>query len=144
MIVRNRKVRFDYEIVEEFEAGISLSGVEVKAFRRGAVDIAGAFGKIIGNEAFLVNAMIDTGGLMDAESVTRSRRLLLHRKEIDKIVAKIRAKKLTLVPISMYTKGKLVKVKLGLGKHKRKSQKREKIKMRDIERDVERELKGTN
>ena len=144
MIVRNRKVRFDYEIVEEFEAGISLSGVEVKAFRRGAVDIAGAFGKIIGNEAFLVNAMIDTGGLLETDRPTRSRRLLLHRKEIDKIVAKIRAKKLTLVPISMYTKGKLVKVSLGLGKHKRKSQKREKIKMRDIQRDVERELKGTN
>ncbi len=132
--ISNKKARFNYLITEEFEAGVVLSGDDVKAIRRGQGDITQAFAKIIDGEAYLVNA--NFGG------DTKSRKLLLHKREIISINAKVKAKALTLVPLRVYNVRKKFKVRLGLGKSKRKSQKREVIKKRDIEREIARELKN--
>ena len=131
MRVLNKKARFKYEILEEYEAGIVLTGEEVKVARTGGINISLAFAKPINREIFLINANIPT-----ISDPTRSRKLLLHQKEIISILTKIKAKKLTLVPLAIYTKHNLVKVKLGLGKAKKKFEKRESIKKRDLEREM--------
>lgn len=136
----NRRAKFDYLILETFEAGIVLEGGEVKAVKSGKVDINGAHIRILEGEAYLINANIPVEGKKN-HSPTRTRKLLLHKDELISISTKIKAKKLTLVPVSVYTKGRLVKVKIALAKAKRKFEKRQKIKKRDIERDIERELK---
>ena len=138
MKVINRKARYDYNFLEKIEVGVSLTGAEVKAVKRGMVDLKNSYGKIIKGEIFLVNAIIQEA---NGKSSSRTRRLLLHKKEIVSISTKIKGKNLILVPISMYTKGRLVKVKLALAKPKRKFEKRASIKKRDIERDIEQELK---
>jgi SsrA-binding protein len=99
--------------------------------RAGQINISQAFAKPVGSEIYLINANIPV-----ATNPTQSRKLLLHKKEILSILAKIKAKRLTLVPVSVYTKHNLVKVKLGLGKAKRQFEKRELIKKRDLEREM--------
>jgi SsrA-binding protein len=136
----NRRAKFDYHILETLEAGVVLEGGEVKAIKSGKVDINAAHIRILEGEAYLINANIPVGGKKN-HSPTRTRKLLLHKDELISVSAKIKAKKLTLVPVSVYTKGRLVKVKIALAKAKRKFEKRQKIKKRDIERDIERELK---
>jgi len=136
----NRRVKFNYLILEKFEAGIVLEGGEVKSIKTGQIDINTAHIRIIDGEAYLINASIPVAGKKNY-SPTRTRKLLLHKNELVSIQVKIKAKKLTLVPVSVYTKGRLVKVKIALAKAKRKFEKRQKIKKRDIERDIERELK---
>lgn len=138
MKVINRKAKYDYKFLETFEAGVSLTGAEVKAVKKGMVDLKNSYAKVLRGEAFLINAIIQEAG---GKTSTRTRRLLLHKKEIVSILSKIKGKNLILVPISMYTKGRLVKVKLALAKAKRKFEKRATIKKRDIERDIEQELK---
>jgi SsrA-binding protein len=138
----NKRAKFEYELTGEgIEAGISLKGVEAKAIREGHGDLSQSFVKIIGNEAFLVNANIPAQGLEKYDS-TRTRKLLLHHKEILSLVTKTKQKKLQIVPIRVYNKGRLIKLYLELGKPKRKFEKRESIKLHDITRDLERELKG--
>jgi SsrA-binding protein len=141
MQIINRKAQYNYKLYERFEAGISLLGREAKAIREKRGDLSNSFAKIIGNEIFLLNANIpaETSGGYDSK---RTRKLLLHRGEITSLESKIKAKKLTLVPIKMYTKGRLVKVEIALAKSKRKFEKKESIKKRDIEREIEKELKG--
>jgi SsrA-binding protein len=136
----NRKAKFNYKLLDSFEAGIVLNGAEVKAIRNGQVDISNSYAKIVNNEAYLINANIPVSGKKDY-SPTRTRKLLLHKDEIISIKTDIKAKKLTLVPTKVYTKHNLVKVELALAKPKRQFQKKESIKKRDIERDLERELK---
>jgi len=138
MRIVNRKAKYDYKFLETLEAGISLTGAEVKAVKRGMVDLKNAHGKIMHGEAFLVNAIVQEAG---GKASSRARRLLLHKKEIVSILTKMKGKNLILVPVSMYTKGRLVKVKLALAKAKKKFEKRALIKKRDIERDIEQELK---
>jgi len=133
----NRKSGFKYNLFEKYEAGISLTGAEVKAFRRGSVDLSQSFAKIIGGEAHLVNANF----AIDKDA-TRTRKLLLHKKEILSINAKIKAKKLTLVPTKIYNKGRRIKVEVALAKSKKEFEKKDLIKRRDIDRDTERELRG--
>lgn len=137
MKVFNKKAKFNYILHEKYEAGISLNGAEVKAVKRGSVDLSRSYGKIINGEAFLINANIAVGG-----ASTRSRKLLLHKKQIESINAKIKAKKLTFVPIKMYTRGRLIKVEIALAKTKRNFEKRDSIRRKDIERDIERELRS--
>lgn len=137
MKILNKRARHHYKILEEIEAGISLTGAEVKALRAGKANISQSHGKIIGQEAFLVNANISTG-----EKPTRTRKLLLHKREIVSLSSKIKAKKLTLIPLKIYTKGRLIKVKLALAKSKRKFEKKESLKKADIKREIERELRG--
>jgi SsrA-binding protein len=141
MRIVNKKVGFNYYLLEKLEAGISLLGAEARALRKGGVDLSQSFAKIIGDEIYLVNANIQVDGKKDY-SPTRSRKLLLHKDQIISIEGKIKAKKLTLVPTKVYTKGHLVKVEIALAKAKRRFEKKEAIKRKDIEREIEQELKN--
>lgn len=140
MEIFNKRARFEYEMTKEgVEAGISLKGAEAKALREGRGDISQAFVKIINGEAFLVNANIPAVGLVNYDS-TRTRKILLHKNEILSFLTKMKAKKLQIVPIKVYTKGRLIKLYLELGKSKRKFEKKEAIKRRDIERNAKKEF----
>jgi len=143
MRIFNKRARFEYELTGEgVEAGLSLRGAEAKSIREGRGDLSQSFAKIMGKEIFLVNANVPAQGLQNYDS-TRTRKLLLHHSEILSLVTKMKTKKLQLVPVRMYTKGRLIKLYLELGKSKRKFEKKEAIKRRDIARDIEKELKGT-
>jgi SsrA-binding protein len=133
----NKKANFNYKLLEKYEAGIALTGKEVKAFRKGAVDLSSSYGKIIKGEVYLVGANFSVD-----ENPTRSRKLLLHKKEIVSILTKIKAKRLTLVPTKMYNKGRLIKVELALAKPKKKHSKRQDLKRADLDREAERELRS--
>jgi SsrA-binding protein len=141
MKIYNRRARFDYQITDKIEAGIALTGGETKAIRTGHLNLTGSFAKIIDNQVYLVGANVPIEGLTAQSgkkdyTPTRSRKLLLHRAEIAALESKIKAKRLTLVPIVVYTKGRRIKLELGLGKSKRKFEKRESIKKRDLEREL--------
>ena len=152
MRIFNKRAKFDYTLEEDrLETGISLSGGEAKAVRTGHADLSQSTGRIINNEVWLINANIPIAGAKDYNS-TRSRKLLLHKSEILSIATKMKQHKLTLVPLSLYNKrglrpdghkGRyLIKLKLALGKPKRKFEKRQAIKKRDIEREIAQELRG--
>ena len=141
MKIINRKAKFNYQWIENLEAGIVLAGHEVRAVKNGKVDLATAYAKIMGDEVYLINANIASSISGDYDS-TRARKLLLHRNQIDSLKTKMQAKKLTLVPTKMYTKNRLIKVDIALAKTKRKYEKKELKKRKDIERDTERELKS--
>jgi SsrA-binding protein len=143
MKIFNKKARFEYELTGEgVEAGISLLGAEAKSVREGRVDISQAAIRILGDEAYLINANIPATGIQKYDS-TRMRKLLLHRGEILSLITKMKQKKLQIVPIRVYNKGRLIKLYLELGKAKRKFEKKEALKRRDINRDIEKELKGS-
>ena len=141
----NRRARFDYEILQTYEAGIELFGHEVKSIKTGRINLAGSYAVIRANAPWLLNASIpsyqakNTPADYDPE---RSRRLLLHKSEIKELIGASAQKGLTIVPLKVYTKGNRVKVLIGLGRHKKKGDKRETIKRREAERDIERETKG--
>jgi SsrA-binding protein len=140
----NRKARFDYEIQEKFEAGIELLGSEVKSVRGGQMSLEGAFVIIRGGEAFLINANIPPYQPKNAGAdydPLRNRKLLLTKKEIAELAGSGKNKSLTIVPISVYNKGRKIKVEIALVKGKKKYDKRESIKKRDTERDIRRTLK---
>ena len=140
----NRRAYFDYEILQTYEAGIELRGFEVKAVKAGRINLAGAYALIRGNEAWLLNASIppyqqkNTPAGYDPQ---RTRRLLLHTSEIKELTGAASQKGLTMVPLKVYTTHNRVKVLLGLGRHKKKEDKREKIKRRDTQREIDRTLK---
>lgn len=141
----NRKARFNYEILEKYEAGIELLGTEVKSVRGGRMSLEGAFVIVQGGEAFLINASIppyqmnNTGKEYDP---LRNRRLLLTKKEIATLAGTEKNKSLTIVPISVYNKGRKIKMEIAVGKGKKKSDKRESIKKRETEKELRREYKG--
>jgi len=146
-LAENRKALFDYEVLEKFEAGILLFGFEVKAIMNGLLNLRGSYVSIRNEELFLVGATIspyqpkNTPKDYDPE---RPRKLLLNKKEIDRLVGKTAEKGLTLVPISVYTKGRLIKLEFALVRSQKKFEKREKIKERDFKRDRARILKEQN
>lgn len=140
MKIFNKRANFDYQILEKIEAGVSLSGGEAKAVRTGHLNLTNSFARIIGNEAFLINANIPFNGTEDYNP-TRSRKLLLHKSQIYGILTKSKAKNLTLVPVSMYTKGRLIKVELGLGKSKKRFEKKESLKKKAQKKEIEKEFK---
>ena len=141
MKITNKRVNYEYKLEgDRVEAGISLSGGEAKAIRTGHADINQSVARIVNDEAFLINANIPVIGAQNYSS-TRSRKLLLHKKEILSLTTKMKQFKLTLVPISLYNKGRLIKVTLALAKPKRKFEKKEAIKRKDIERELEKEFK---
>ena len=143
MRIFNKKARFEYELTpEKVEAGVSLLGAEAKALRDGRGDLSQSFAKVINGEVFLVNANIPAQGIQNYDS-TRSRKLLLHRNEILSLLTKAKQQKLQFVPTKLYNKGRLIKVELVLGKPKRKFEKKEAIKRRDINREIAKELKGS-
>lgn len=142
MKITNRKAFFDYQLLDRFEAGINLYGHEVKSVRLGKADLSGSFIRIIGSEAYLVNAKIFPyqPGQIQGYDQHRTRKLLLHKKEIISLKTKVEGANLSLVPVSLYVKHGFVKVEVALGKGKKQYEKRARIKKRDIQRDVEREL----
>jgi SsrA-binding protein len=143
LIAENRRARRDYELLERVEAGIALTGSEVKSARDGHVQIGQAYGDIRGGEAWLVGASIaeytQAGG--HGHQPDRERKLLLHRREIDSLYGKLREKGLTLVPTRMYFKDGKVKVELALGRGRERADKRRVIADRDAQRQMERALK---
>ncbi|MFH1832867.1 MAG: SsrA-binding protein SmpB [Candidatus Levyibacteriota bacterium] len=142
MKITNRRAFFDYRIEEKFEAGINLYGAEVKAIRLGHADLTGSFVKIMGSEAYLVNAKVFPYEYArpDNYDEKRTRKLLLHKSEIIALKSKIDGQNLSLVPLSMYTKRGFIKLELGIGKGKKQFEKKEAIKRKDIEREIEQEL----
>ncbi len=144
MKIINRKAHYDYKIEETFEAGINLLGSEVKAVRLGHADLSGSFARIMGNEAYLIGARIFPYEFARPENYDpkRTRKLLLHKKQIISLRGKTEGASLTIVPISLYTKSNLIKLELGIGKSKKKFEKKEAIKRKDIDRDIEEALKG--
>lgn len=142
MKITNKRAFFDYEILDRFEAGINLLGAEVKALREGHADLSGAHVRIIGSEAYLVNAKIFPYQYARPENYDerRSRKLLLHKNEIIALKSKVEGQKLTLIPISIYTSDRYIKVEVALGKGKKKYEKKQAKKQKDLDRELEMEL----
>ncbi|AAT75567.1 tmRNA/ssrA-binding protein [Mesoplasma florum L1] len=144
VIALNKKAKFNYEILETWEAGIELYGPEIKSIRNHEANIAEAFILIRKKEAFLINANIkkyDYANFVKGIDPLRTRKLLLHKKEINKILKRVMLEKLTIVPLRLYLKGNYAKLEIGLGRGKKIHDKRETIKKRDIERKEMRKYK---
>lgn len=146
VITQNKKAFHDYSILETIETGIVLRGDEVKSLRAGNVNLTGSFAHVHDGELFLINCSIapySHAYSKDDES-RRSRKLLVHKRELVRIIGDISRKGVTLVPLKIYFNEKSkVKVALGLCKHKKSHERKEEIKERDIKRETRRELKGT-
>lgn len=142
MKITNKKAFYDYEISEKIEAGINLIGAEVKAVKLNHADLTGSFVRIMGTEAYLINAKIFPYQYARPENYdeTRSRKLLLHKKEIISLKSKTDGANLSLVPISLYLKHGLIKLEIGIGKGKKQFDKKESIKRKDIKRQIEQDL----
>ena len=139
----NRQARFNYEILERIEAGISLAGTEVKSIREGRANIKEAYADIRNGEVYLIGAHISpySHGNITNHNPLRERKLLLKSSEIKKLQGKIMEKGLTLVPLRLYLKGRLIKLELGVGRGKKLVDKREDIKKREQDREVQRAMK---
>jgi SsrA-binding protein len=139
-IARNKRARFDYEIIETWEAGLVLTGTEVKSLRDGRANISDAYGIVKDGEVFLLNLHIspyERGGYTNHEP-GRTRKLLLHRKEIRRLIGAVERQGLTLVPLDLYFKNGVAKVALALGKGKKLHDKRDTERSRDAEREMAR------
>ena len=141
MIIRNRRASHDYQLFEKIEVGIVLIGSEVKSVKQGRILLEDAFVKIINDEAFLLGAHIQPYQFADNRDYDprRTRKLLLHKKELTSLASKMQQKSLTLVPISCYIKRGRIKLKIALAKGKKQFQKKETKKKKDVEREIERE-----
>ncbi len=143
-IARNKKARFDYEIIETFEAGIVLAGSEVKSLRQKKASIQESYARIKNGEVYITGmniAVYEMANRFNHEPV-HDRKLLLHRHEIKRLIGKVQEKGFTLVPLKLYFKNGKVKVELGLAKGKAKYDKRDSIKKRDVDRELQREWKN--
>ena len=143
MEINNRKAKYDYQIFETYEAGIALTGTEIKSIRQGKANLKDSYATIKKGEALLLNMHIspyEQGNIFNHEE-TRTRKLLLHKKEILKLNDKIKLEGFTLVPIKLYFKGNKAKILLGIAKGKKTYDKRETIKQRDIEREIKSKMK---
>jgi SsrA-binding protein len=145
VIAQNKKAFYDYEILDKLEVGVALIGDEVKAARAGNVNLVGSFAHPKNGELFLINCHISpyTHAYIKQEETTRSRKLLAHRRELSRIIGDISKKGVTLVPLKMYlNKSGIIKIELGICKHKKAHTRKEELKERDIKRETRRELKG--
>lgn len=141
----NRNAYRDYEILEEIEVGIQLEGAEVKSIKNGAISLKDSFVKFENGEAFLLNTYIAPykyAGKMSPEP-ERKRKLLLKKRELKRLIGKVKEKGLTVIPLKVYSKGRWIKVLIALVKGRKKYEKRQIIKEREIKREIERELKRT-
>ena len=139
-IARNKRARFDYHLLERFEAGLVLKGTEVKSLRDGKANITDAYGIVRDGEVFLLNAHIQPyarGGYVNHEP-TQTRKLLLHRREIRRLIGAVERQGLTLIPLELYFKKGVAKVALALAKGKKLHDKRDTEKERDAEREMAR------
>ena len=145
-VASNRKAFHDYEIMERLEAGISLTGTEIKSIRNGGANIREAHARPLDGEMWLYGAHIaayDAGSYQNHEP-TRPRRLLMHRSQIEEWSRAMTERGLTIVPLSMYLKGGMAKVEIGLVRGRKSYDKRQAIKKRDAERDMQRALRHNN
>jgi len=142
LIVDNRRARYDYELLERVEAGMVLTGTEVKALRDGHAQLGHAYAEIRGGEAWLVGASISeyAQGNIANHRPERDRKLLLHRREIDSLSGMVREKGMTLVPTRLYFKDGRVKIEIAVARGKEKGDKRRTIAERDAKRQIERAL----
>ena len=143
LIAENRRARHDYHLLERLEAGLQLTGTEVKSLREGAVQLGQAYAEIRDGEAWLVGASISeyAQGNVQNHRPERDRKLLLHRREIDSLLGKTRERGLTLIPTKIYFKDGKVKVEVALARGKEQRDKRRDIAERDAKRQVERAMK---
>ncbi len=143
IVCQNRKAYHDYSIEETIEAGIQLLGTEVKSLRDGKANLKDSYAIIKDGDVYLLNCHISPythGNIMNHDPL-RTRKLLLHRKEIERLIGKIRQKGYALIPLKIYFKGPYAKVEIGLAKGKRQYEKREAIKEREAKRMIERAMK---
>ena len=143
IITENKKARFDYHIIESFEAGLVLLGSEVKSLRQGQCNLKDSYVSFIGKEAFLQNAHISVyqASSYNNHDPERLRKLLLNRKEIDKIHSAMSEKGMSCVPLKLYFSKGMVKAQIALVKGKKKGDKRDTIKTREVNRELQRALK---
>ena len=142
--IKNKKAYFDYEILEEIEAGIVLKGTEIKSIRAGKANLKDSYAVIKNNEVFLLNTHIskyDEGNIFNHDE-TRTRKLLLHKKEISKLKDKLELQGLTLIPLKLYFKGSCAKILLGVSRGKKLYDKRESMKKKDNLLEIKKELKN--
>ena len=142
-LVSNRKANFDYEIIKRFSAGLELLGLEVKSLKSGKANLQGAFIGVRGGEAFLIGADIPPYQPKNAPKeydAARPRKLLLSQGELEELKVAEQTKGLTIVPLSVYNKGRFLKLDLAIAKGKKQFYKRESIKKRDVERDLKQKL----
>lgn len=143
--IDNRKAYFNYTILEKYEGGIELDGNEVKSIRKGKISLDGAFIIMRGGEAFLINANISpyqANNIPKDYNPLRNRKILITKKEIKELVQTEKNKSLTIVPLSLYSKNRKIKMEFALVKGKKEFDKRESIKKRDTDRELRREYKG--
>jgi len=143
-LAENKKAHYDYEILQEYEAGIVLTGQEVKSIRSGKISLKGSYVILKDEQAYLVGAKIPPYQPKNAPAdydPERFRKLLLNKSEIKQLIGKSKEKGLALIPLKIYTKHAKIKLAFGIGKGKKKTDKRENIKRREIQREIERELK---
>ncbi len=144
-LAENRKARFTYEITDTYEAGVELLGTEVKSVRKGQASLDGSYAIIRGGEIYLIGTFIPPFQEKNTEESydpRRTRKLLVTKKEIRELERLVHEKNLTLVPLSLYAKSSRIKISIGLGKGKKKFDKRESIKKRDTDREIRREYKA--
>jgi SsrA-binding protein len=143
-IARNKRARHDYEILDTWEAGLVLTGTEVKSLREGKANIGDAYGVVRDGEIYLINMHISAyarGGYVNHEP-DRTRKLLLHRKEIRRLIGAVERQGLTLIPLELYFKKGVAKVALALGKGKKLHDKRDAARRRDAEREMARAVRA--
>lgn len=143
IISDNKKARFDYEIIEKYEAGLVLTGSEVKSLREGAVNLKDSYVSFRNGEAFLQNAHISEfrASSYNNHAPERLRKLLMHKDEINKIMGRVQEKSLSCVPLKIYFKKGRVKLEIGLGRGKKQHDKRQSIKKKESDRELARALK---
>ena len=145
VVATNRKARFEYFLLEHYEAGLSLQGSEIKSIRAGQISLAEAYVQTDGNEAWLVNAHVapyEQANRMNHDP-RRMRKLLLHRREIKELWDAVRQKGVTIVPVRVYLKGGRAKLEIAIAKGKKLYDKRHEIAKRDQAREIERDHRGT-
>jgi len=146
VVAQNKKARHDYSIEHAMEAGIVLSGTEVKSIRQGKVNLKDSYADVKNGEVFLIGAHItpyEQGNIFNRDPL-RDRKLLIHRAEIDKLIGYVQRDGMTLIPLQMYLKHGKVKVELAVGKGKKLYDKRDDMAKRDANRDIGRKIKAFN
>lgn len=137
--ITNRRARFDYELGDSLIVGVSLSGAETKALRLGHGQLRGAYVNVLGDELWLVNAKISSTAGVPVSDETRSRKLLAKRREIERLVAERQAGN-TIIPLEIITKGRFIKIKIAVGRGRKRYDKREVIRARQQEREAARNI----
>lgn len=147
LIVSNKKAWYDFDIIKEYEAGIVLQGWEVKSIQAGKISLIGAYIKPVNNELFLVQSRVNPVHFVQASGIMkedRERKLLLQKSQIMQLIQSQKAERATIVPLEVYMDKRRIKILIGLAKGKRKFEKKDKMKQRDLKRQIDQERKQYN